>query len=114
MRRREFLALTGAAAAALPLVARAQQKMARVGVLLVSGPQVMGPYRDALRDLGCIEGENIEFDVRSAQGQSRPASAAGGAQSARSINWNSRVRLRRKRICGAAQSSRRSHNLAAS
>ena len=29
----------------------------------------MGPYRDALRDLGYVEGKNIEFDVRSAQGQ---------------------------------------------
>ena len=45
-----------------------QQKMHRVGVLLVTGPQAMGPYRQALRDLGYVEGKNIQIEVRSAQG----------------------------------------------
>jgi putative ABC transport system substrate-binding protein len=69
MRRREFItALCGVAA--WPLVARAQQtKMPRVGVLLVSGPEPMGPFREALHDLGYFEGKNIEIEIRSAQGR---------------------------------------------
>ena len=43
--------------------------MPRVGVLLVAGPELMGPYREALRDLGYVEGKNIQIEVRSAQGQ---------------------------------------------
>jgi putative ABC transport system substrate-binding protein len=70
MRRREFITLIGGAAAGWPLAARAQQtKMPRIGVLLVSGPEPMGPFREALRDLGYVEGKNIQIEVRSAQGQ---------------------------------------------
>jgi putative ABC transport system substrate-binding protein len=54
-----------------PLTARAQQppKLPRIGVLLISGPEPMGPFREALRDLGYAEGKNIQFEVRSAQSQ---------------------------------------------
>ena len=69
MKRREFLTLAGGAIAFSPLAAFAQQKVSRLGVLLVAGPQVMGPYREALRDLGYIEGKTIRIEVRSAQGQ---------------------------------------------
>ena len=43
--------------------------MRRIGVLLVSGPEPMGPFREALGDLGYFEGRNIQIEVRSAQGQ---------------------------------------------
>src|SRR5664279_6005804 len=71
MRRREFLSVMGGAAATWPLAARAQQptKVPRIGVLLVSGPEPMGPFREVLRDLGYAEGKNIQIEVRSAQGQ---------------------------------------------
>ena len=71
MRRREFIAFFGGAAAIWPLAARAQQfsKVPRIGVLLVSGPEPMGPFREALRDLGYVEGKNIQIEFRSAQGQ---------------------------------------------
>jgi putative ABC transport system substrate-binding protein len=71
MRRREFISFIGGAAVVLPLCARAQQGewLRRVGVLLVSGPEPMGPFREALRDLGFVEGRNIQIEVRSAQGQ---------------------------------------------
>ena len=69
MRRREFILALGGAAAAWPLGARAQQRVQRVGVLLVSGPEFMGPYREALRDLGYVEGRNIQIEVRSAEGK---------------------------------------------
>lgn len=69
MRRREFIGLVGGAA--LWPVARAQQptKVPRIGVLLISGPEPMGPFRESLRDLGYAEGRNIEIEVRSAQSQ---------------------------------------------
>ncbi len=68
--RREFITLLGGAAA-WPVAAKAQQpeRMRRIGVLLVSGPEPMGPFREALRDLGYFEGKNIQIEVRSAQGQ---------------------------------------------
>jgi putative ABC transport system substrate-binding protein len=66
--RRNFITLLGSAAA-WPVAARAQQKMPRIGILLLTNEEIMGPYRQALRDLGYIEGKSIQFEVRSAQGQ---------------------------------------------
>ena len=71
MRRREFITLIGGAAAAWPLAARSQQRVPRIGVLVVSGPELMGPYRESLRELGYVEGRNIQIENRSAQGQVR-------------------------------------------
>jgi putative ABC transport system substrate-binding protein len=70
VRRREFLGALGSVLALPDTVARAQQptRVPRVGVLLVSGPEPMGPFREALRDLGYAEGRNIQFEVKSAQG----------------------------------------------
>ena len=67
--RREFITLLGSAAAAWPLAARAQQKVHRIGLLLVRGPEPMGPFREALRDLGYVEGNTIQIEMRSAEGQ---------------------------------------------
>jgi ABC transporter substrate binding protein len=71
MKRREFIALLGGAAAVWPLAGRAQQadRMRRIGLLLVSGPEPLGPFREALGDLGYVDGKNIQIEVRSAQGQ---------------------------------------------
>ncbi|MGB7888991.1 MAG: ABC transporter substrate-binding protein, partial [Xanthobacteraceae bacterium] len=63
MRRREFIALIGAAVV-WPHGARAQQtKMPRIGVLLVAGSEVLGPFQQALRDLGYIEGKTIQIEM---------------------------------------------------
>jgi putative ABC transport system substrate-binding protein len=70
MRRREFITLIGGAVALRPFVAWAQPAMPRVGVLITANPGPMGPFRNALSDLGYMEGKNIQFEVRSAQGQS--------------------------------------------
>ena len=68
MRRREFICLTGGAAAAWPLVARAQQatKIPRIGVLLPGpseGPNLnrvtLNAFVAGLRELGYAEGQNI-------------------------------------------------------
>jgi putative ABC transport system substrate-binding protein len=69
MRRREFITLV-CVAAVWPRVARAQQtKMPRIGVLLVAGSELLGPFPQALRDLGYIEGKTIQIDMRSAEGK---------------------------------------------
>jgi putative ABC transport system substrate-binding protein len=69
VKRREVLALLGAAAVDVSFPAYAQPRVPRIGVLLVTGAELMGPYREALRELGYVEGKNIELDIRSAQGQ---------------------------------------------
>jgi putative tryptophan/tyrosine transport system substrate-binding protein len=73
MRRREFIAALGGAAAALPLAARAQQsKVARIGVLyigLADEQSFKTEFREGLRELGYVEGQNIAFDFRSAEGK---------------------------------------------
>jgi putative tryptophan/tyrosine transport system substrate-binding protein len=71
MNRREFITLLGGVAAAWPLASRAQQgeRVRRIGVLCVRGPEPLGPFREALGDLGYLEGKNIRIEVRSAQGQ---------------------------------------------
>src|SRR5438046_10634334 len=72
MRRREFITLFGGAAAAWPLAARAQQpKVPTIGALVIgniSPEEVWREFRQGLRDLGYIEGQNIRFEFRSAEG----------------------------------------------
>jgi putative tryptophan/tyrosine transport system substrate-binding protein len=69
VRRRQFITLLGGTAA-WPLAARAQtERMPRIGLLLVSGPEPLGPFREALADLGHVEGKNIQIEIRSAEGQ---------------------------------------------
>jgi putative tryptophan/tyrosine transport system substrate-binding protein len=70
VKRREFITLLGGAAA-WPVIAQAQQaeRVRRIGVLLISGPEPLGPFREALGDLGYVEGKNIQIEVLSAHGQ---------------------------------------------
>jgi ABC-type uncharacterized transport system substrate-binding protein len=69
MVRREFIAGL-ASMVAWPLAARAQQiNQHRIGVLLADGPEPLGPFREALGDLGYVEDKNVHIEVRSAQGQ---------------------------------------------
>jgi hypothetical protein len=62
MKRREFITLIGGTAAAWPLAVHAQQagKLPRVGYLGNSTAaleaNLVGPFRDGLRDLGYEEG----------------------------------------------------------
>ena len=73
MRRREFITLLGGAAATWPLAARAQQsKMARIGALYIGtadSESFKKELREGLRELGYVEGQNISFEFRSAEGK---------------------------------------------
>ena len=71
MRRRDFIALIGGAAA-WPLVARAQQaeRIRRIGVLLALaaddpfGQAQVAAFQQALQQLGWNDGRNVRIDIR--------------------------------------------------
>jgi putative tryptophan/tyrosine transport system substrate-binding protein len=70
MRRREFIGLVGGAAA-WPLSASAQQargKIATIGILAIEPWPPIDTFRQALDDLGYIEGKNVRFEYRYAKG----------------------------------------------
>jgi putative tryptophan/tyrosine transport system substrate-binding protein len=70
MRRREFITLIGGAAVAWPLATHAQQstggRQFRIGVIAPVPPtsDMLKAFRDAMRDRGYIEGQNLTIDVR--------------------------------------------------
>jgi putative ABC transport system substrate-binding protein len=72
MRRRDFIKVVSAAAAARPLVARAQpqDRARRIGVLMgypesdAEARSYIAAFRDGLENLGWTEGRNIRIDVR--------------------------------------------------
>ncbi len=67
MRRRDFITLLGGAAVLLPQASRAQQgRIARIGI--IDNSPAWDPFRQQLRDLHDIEGQNIAFDYRTADG----------------------------------------------
>ena len=77
MRRRAFIGLVGAAAAGWPFAAPAQQptKSARIGLLItvpIDSPvfrETLDPFRQGLRDVGYVEGQNLVIEYRSADGK---------------------------------------------
>jgi putative ABC transport system substrate-binding protein len=80
--RRTFLAGAGAVILTAPLAAEAQQagKVYRVGLIFTTAPvsEMMGPnpahplvrsFLDELRALGYVQGRNLVFEPRSAEGR---------------------------------------------
>src|SRR3974377_2287732 len=71
MRRREFITLIGAAAAAWPLVVRAQQAQSpvRIGFLPIGSPSnaydvsLVEAFRKGLREVGVIENQHVVLDL---------------------------------------------------
>jgi ABC-type uncharacterized transport system substrate-binding protein len=73
MQRREFISLLGGAAVSWPLSARAQKsKVPRIGALYIGIADEQSfkhELREGLREIGYVEGRNIAFEFRSAEGK---------------------------------------------
>jgi putative tryptophan/tyrosine transport system substrate-binding protein len=74
MKRREFITLLGGAAATWPVAAHAQQRgLPEIGVLSNRSPSTDIPLIDVIRrgfsETGFVEGQNVVFDYRHADGQ---------------------------------------------
>jgi len=71
MKRRDLLLLallTLLFCAGPPALSQAAEKVYRVGVLAPQGTHAIESFKARLRELGWIEGRNIRFDYRSAEG----------------------------------------------
>ena len=75
LRRREFITLLAGSAVAWSLGASAQQavKLHRIGILSpeLPPPGFLEAFRQGLRELGYVEGQDIAFEVRNAEGYSQ-------------------------------------------
>jgi putative ABC transport system substrate-binding protein len=72
MKRRKFIALLGGAVAAWPLGSAAEKlpPTHRIGVLAQDlQPGLLETFRDRLRELGYVEGTNIDIELRNAAGR---------------------------------------------
>ena len=83
MKRRAFLSVMAGGLLAAPLAAEAQQvtKAPRIGFLafnLATNTHLPEAFRQGLRDLGYVEGRNVVFEYRDAEGKAErlPALAA--------------------------------------
>jgi putative tryptophan/tyrosine transport system substrate-binding protein len=80
MRRRKFVALIGGTALAWPLAARAQRatgKIARIGI--IDDSPSWDPFRQQLRDLNYVEGQNLVYVSLSTNGNPDQLDAAAAA-----------------------------------
>ncbi len=73
MNRRESIAVLLALGASGAAIAQSARKVPRIGVLFLSSQastaSAIQGMRDALRSLGYVEGRNVEFEFRSAEGR---------------------------------------------
>ena len=66
--RRELLVALGGAVAAWPLATRAQQQGRSPRIGIIDDTPMWDAFRQGLRDLGYLEGQNIAFEYRRADG----------------------------------------------
>jgi putative tryptophan/tyrosine transport system substrate-binding protein len=78
MRRREFIALLSSGVAGWPLASRAQQpaRVPRIGI--VDDAPMWHSFRQALRELGYIEGQSVNYEYRYSEGVPDRLAAAVG------------------------------------
>ncbi len=73
MTRRTFLVTFAGGVLAVPFAAEAQQaKVPTIGVLVVGAPsseKFWRLFREAMRELGYVEGQTVRFEFRSDHGQ---------------------------------------------
>src|SRR4029453_18946276 len=76
--RRKFLATLGGAAVAWPLASGAQQpaRVPRIGI--VDDAPMWHSFRQALRELGYIEGQSVNYEYRYSEGVPDRLAAAVG------------------------------------
>jgi putative ABC transport system substrate-binding protein len=92
MNRREIIAAFGGASVAWPLMSRAQQQATPViGVLGITSPEQDEPaswaaFREGLRETGYVEGQNVIFAYRLAEGYNDRLPALAGELVARKID----------------------------
>ena len=75
MRRREFFKFLGNSAVAWPLVAHAQSKVYRVGLLTLEAGEDASLLVSRLRDLGYVQAKNLYYEHRSAEGDPKRLAA---------------------------------------
>lgn len=79
MRRRDFIKVISSTAVVWPLAAQAQKdaRVYRVGILAPERqfPRFLETFRQGLREVGYAEGQNITFEVRSAEGYGQQLAA---------------------------------------
>jgi len=78
VRRREFITLLGGAAAVWPVAAYAQQpaRVPRIGI--IDDAPMWHSFRQALRELGYVEGQSINYEYRCSEGLPDRLAAAVG------------------------------------
>ena len=91
MRRRDFVALAAGAIALHPWTGRAQQKtMPVVGFLGITAPAPFAPFLAALHqglsDIGYVEGRNVAFEYRWAEGRADLVPALATDLAARKVD----------------------------
>jgi putative ABC transport system substrate-binding protein len=79
IKRRDFIGLVGAAAAAWPLTARAQQarRIPKVGILLFAQADlaVIDPFLRGLEALGHVDGKTVSLEYRDVAGSTSALSS---------------------------------------